>query len=78
MGKPNSTASIRRHGGIREFVILSSPGSAGGKQRRSRKLCERITREAWSAKVAVAHWGFIKAVTGLDVANGAALQIDPT
>jgi hypothetical protein len=41
--------------------------SAGGKP-----------REAWSEIAAVTHWGFIKAVTGVDVPNGAALQINPT
>ena len=34
--------------------------------------------EAWCEIVVVTHWSFIKAVAGLDVPNGAALQIDPT
>ena len=34
--------------------------------------------EAWSRIAAVTHWGFIRAVTGLKVPNGAALRIDPT
>jgi hypothetical protein len=59
-------------------VIHGSPRSAGGKQRQSRKLCNRIAREAWCEIVVVTHWSFIKAVAGLDVPNGAALQIDPT
>jgi hypothetical protein len=33
-----------------------------------------IAREAWSEIVLVTHWGFIKAVTRLDVA----LQMEPT
>jgi broad specificity phosphatase PhoE len=37
----------------------------------------RIAREAWSDITLVTHWAFIKAVTGLDVPNEAALQIDP-
>ena len=38
----------------------------------------RIAREAWSDITLVTHWGFTKAVTGLNVPNEAALQIDPT
>jgi glucosyl-3-phosphoglycerate phosphatase len=46
--------------------------------RRSEIFCSRIAREAWSGIAVVTHWGFIRAVTGLKVPNGAALRIDPT
>ena len=45
--------------------------------RRSKIFCSRIAREAWSRIAVVTHWGFIRAVTGLKVPNGAALRIDP-
>jgi hypothetical protein len=38
-------------------------------QQQSRKLCNRIAREAWCEIVVVTHWSFIKAVAGLDVPN---------
>jgi glucosyl-3-phosphoglycerate phosphatase len=46
--------------------------------RRCEIFCDRIARETWSEIAVVTHWGFIKAVTGLSVPNGAALRIDPT
>jgi glucosyl-3-phosphoglycerate phosphatase len=46
--------------------------------RRSEIFCSRIAQEAWSRIAVVTHWGFIRAVTGLKVSNGAALRIDPT
>jgi broad specificity phosphatase PhoE len=46
--------------------------------RRSEIFCTRIAREAWSGIAVVTHWGFIKAVTGLSVPNGAAVRIDLT
>ena len=46
--------------------------------RRCKIFCSRMAREAWSEIAVVTHSGFIKAVTGLKVPNGAALRIDPT
>lgn len=45
---------------------------------RSEIFCRRIAWEAWSGIAVVTHWGFIRAVTGHKVPNGAALRIDPT
>jgi broad specificity phosphatase PhoE len=36
------------------------------------------TAEDWAAAGVVTHWGFIRALTGLTVPNGAVLRIDPT
>jgi len=46
-------------------------------------LCsERFRRwagsETWSDMALVTHWGFIRALTGLTVANGTVLRINPT
>ena len=38
----------------------------------------RIACEAWSEVAVVTLWGFIRALTGLKVPNGAVLRIDPT
>ena len=46
--------------------------------RRSEIFCSRIAREAWSRIAVITHWGFIRAVSGLKVPNGAALRIDPS
>jgi glucosyl-3-phosphoglycerate phosphatase len=53
-------------------------GSVEALSRRSKIFCHRIAREAWSRIAVVTHWGFIRAVTGLKVPNGAALRMDPT
>jgi broad specificity phosphatase PhoE len=37
-----------------------------------------ITGQAWSKIGIVTHWGFIRALTGLNVPNGAVLRADPT
>jgi len=52
--------------------------TVGALSRRSELFCSRIAREAWSRIAVITHWGFIRAVTGLKVPNGAALRIDPT
>jgi hypothetical protein len=68
-------SETRRNPGIRDPWVTAL---GGGKQRLARALCNlshgRLgLRSLWS------HIGSsIKAVTGLDVPNGAALQIDPT
>jgi broad specificity phosphatase PhoE len=46
--------------------------------RRAEIFRSRVAREAWSGTAVVTHWGFIRALTGLKVPNGAALWIDPT
>jgi glucosyl-3-phosphoglycerate phosphatase len=46
--------------------------------RRSEVFRGRIAIEAWSAIAVVTHWGFIRALTGLNVPNGAVLRINPT
>jgi broad specificity phosphatase PhoE len=46
--------------------------------RRSEIFCTHIAQDAWSAIAVVTHWGFIKAVTGLNVPNGGAFRIDLT
>jgi broad specificity phosphatase PhoE len=46
--------------------------------KRSELFFSRMAREAWPRIAVVTHWGFIRAVTGLKVPNGAALRIDPT
>ena len=38
----------------------------------------RVGSEAWSELAVVTHWGFIRAMTGLKVPNGAVLRIDPS
>lgn len=45
---------------------------------RSESFRQRIAREPWSQIGVVTHWGFIRALTGLKVPNGAVLRIDPT
>lgn len=45
-------------------------------QRSERFRCW-INSEAWSEIALVTHWGFIRALTGLKVPNGAVLRIDP-
>ena len=45
---------------------------------RSKRFHDRIASEGWSEIALVTHWGFIRALTGLTVPNGAVLRIDPT
>jgi broad specificity phosphatase PhoE len=45
---------------------------------RSERFRRGIAAEAWSEIALVTHWGFIRALTGLEVPNGAVLRIDPT
>lgn len=45
---------------------------------RSARFRTGITNVAWSEIAVVTHWGFILALTGLKVPNGAVLRIDPT
>jgi broad specificity phosphatase PhoE len=45
---------------------------------RSETFRYQMTIEAWSDIAVVTHWGFIRALTGLKVPNGAVLRIDPT
>jgi broad specificity phosphatase PhoE len=45
---------------------------------RSRSFRRRVAGEPWSQIGVVTHWGFIRALTGLKVPNGAVLRIDPT
>ncbi len=45
---------------------------------RSERFRRSITNEAWSDIALVTHWGFIRALTGLTVPNGAVLRVDPT
>jgi glucosyl-3-phosphoglycerate phosphatase len=45
---------------------------------RSECFRRRIAEEVWSELAVVRHWGFIHAMTGLKVPNGAVLRIDPT
>jgi broad specificity phosphatase PhoE len=45
---------------------------------RSERFRRRLATEAWSETALVTHWGFIRALTGLKVPNGAVLRIDPT
>jgi glucosyl-3-phosphoglycerate phosphatase len=45
---------------------------------RSQSFCRRIALEPWPQIGVVTHWGFIRALTGLKVPNGAVLRIDPT
>jgi len=45
---------------------------------RCKIFCSRIAQETWSEIAVITHWGFIKAVTGLNVPNGAVFRIDPT
>jgi broad specificity phosphatase PhoE len=37
-----------------------------------------IGSEAWSKIAVITHWGFIRALIGLKIRNGAVLRIDPT
>lgn len=46
--------------------------------RRTEWFCRWVAAEAWSKIALVTHWGFIHALTGLEVPNGAVLRIDPT
>jgi hypothetical protein len=50
----------------------------GALSKRCEIFCSRIAREAWSWIAVATHWGFIRAVTGIKVPNGAALRIDLT
>ena len=45
---------------------------------RSQSFRVRMASEPWSQTGVVTHWGFIRALTGLKVPNGAVLRIDPT
>jgi broad specificity phosphatase PhoE len=45
---------------------------------RARSFRARIAVEAWASTAIVTHWGFIRALTGLRVPNGAILRVDPT
>lgn len=45
--------------------------------RRSQSFHCRIQSEVWSEIAVITHWGFIRALTGLKVPNGAVLRIDP-
>jgi broad specificity phosphatase PhoE len=45
---------------------------------RSEIFRRRIADEAWSKLAVITHWGFIRALTGLRVPNGAVLRINPT
>jgi glucosyl-3-phosphoglycerate phosphatase len=46
--------------------------------RRSERFRRWIINEAWPEIALVTHWGFIRALTGLTVPNGAVLRVDPT
>jgi broad specificity phosphatase PhoE len=46
--------------------------------RRSESFRYRIQSEVWSEIAVVTHWGFIRALAGLKVPNGAVLRIDPS
>lgn len=45
---------------------------------RSQRFRLRIASEPWAQIGVVTHWGFIRALTGLKVPNGAVMRIDPT
>ena len=45
---------------------------------RSRAFRRLMAAEAWHEVAVVTHWGFIRALTGLSVPNGAVLRVDPT
>ena len=45
---------------------------------RSQRFRRQIATEAWTEIAVVTHWGFIRALTGLQVPNGTVLRIDPT
>jgi hypothetical protein len=45
---------------------------------RSQSFRRQIAGEPWLQIRVVTHWGFIRALTGLKVPNGAVLQVDPT
>jgi hypothetical protein len=44
---------------------------------RSQSFRVPMASEPWSQIGVVTHWGFIRALTGLKVPNGAVLRIDP-
>ena len=46
-------------------------------RRRSQTFCTQIAEGPWPETAVVTHWGFIRALTGLAVPNGAVLRIDP-
>jgi broad specificity phosphatase PhoE len=45
---------------------------------RARRFREKLAGERWHEIAVVTHWGFIRALTGLKVANGTVLRIDPS
>lgn len=45
--------------------------------RRAVQFREKLAGEPWREVAVVTHWGFIRALTGLKVANGTILRIDP-
>lgn len=45
---------------------------------RSEKFRRWVVDEEWSEIAIVTHWGFICALTGLNVPNGSVLRVDPT
>ena len=45
---------------------------------RSEQFRSSIAAEASSVIALITHWGFIRALTGLEVPNGAVLRVDPT
>ena len=45
---------------------------------RSRVFRSRMAAGPWHETAVVTHWGFIRALTGLSVPNGAVLRIDPS
>ncbi len=47
-------------------------------RQRSQAFCGQIATGPWSDAAVVTHWGFIRALTGLAVPNGAVLRVDPT
>jgi broad specificity phosphatase PhoE len=51
--------------------------STAALSKRAEIFRNRVAREAWSGTAVVTHWGFIRAMTGLKVPNGAAVRIDP-
>ncbi len=38
---------------------------------------EMAARPDWASLAVITHWGFIRGFTGMTVANGAVLRIDP-
>ncbi|HEV2303598.1 MAG TPA: histidine phosphatase family protein [Stellaceae bacterium] len=45
---------------------------------RAERFREKLANESWHEVAVVTHWGFIRALTGLKVANGTILRIDPS